>query len=483
MAQPHRVFVKPADGWVGDVIPFADHGRAQLYYLHDARDAQRPGMAWHRYETINFVDYADRGESLPRGSEPSPDLNVYTGSIVESDGVLHAFYTGFNPAFREPGLPARQLVMHAISTGVEQPWCKLPEDTFGAPDGYEPVDFRDPFVFRPDPAGPWHLIVIARRDEGPDRRRGVILDYASEDLRQWEFQGEFWAPGRYVAIECPEVFRLGDTWYLVYSEFSDRFATRYRIGPTARGPWSVPELDTIDGRAFYAAKSLELDGARYFAGWIPTKEHGIDDGAWDWAGSLAVHQARPLPDGSLAFGMPPALKESFAVRHRAEFRPAVGRWDKNASCLKSSAPDGVAAATTDQAPLRYLFEATILTEPGTVECGVILRSSADASEGYLLRIEPRRNRIVFDRWPRRRTGPAQWQISGDVPFLPELERPLRPSGGRYELQVLVEDTICVAYINDEVAMSGRIYDHGAGGLGLFVGEGAAAFTNISIATR
>jgi beta-fructofuranosidase len=478
-----RVFEKPADAWVGDVIPFAHQGRAELYYLHDARDPLRPGMGWHRYETVDFASFTYAGEAIPQGAEDSPDLNVYTGSVVESEDVLHAFYTGFNAAFHEPGYGARQLVMHASRRSGQCDWTKHPEHTFGAPAGYEPLDFRDPYVFRPEPGQPWHLLVIARRAQGADRRRGVILEYVSDDLAVWSFEGEFWAPNRYVAIECPEVFRVDDRWYLVYSEFSDTFATRYRVGPTAHGPWSVPERDTVDGRAFYAAKSLELDGLRYFAGWIPTKTGETDDGAWEWAGSLAVHEARTLADGSLAFRMPSALRTSFSRRHPTEWRPVVGQWDETATGLAGTAPDGLAAAATGPLPDQYLLEARIEVDPGTVECGVVLRASADASEGYLLRLEPRRNRLVFDRWPRRRTGPAQWQISGDVPFVAELERPLGPSGGRYDLTVVVDGTCCVAYVNDEVALSARIYDHRTGGLGLFVGDGSATFTEVSIATR
>lgn len=478
-----RVFAKPVDAWVGDVIPFAHQDRAELYYLHDLRDPARPGMAWHLYETSDFATFTYAGEAMPQGGADSPDLNVYTGSVVEADGVLHAFYTGFNAEFHETGCSARQLVMHATRDAGRSQWVKHAEHTFGSPAGYEPLDFRDPYVYRPEPADPWHMLVIARRAEGADRRRGVILDYASDDLAQWSFQGEFWAPNRYVAIECPEVFRFDDRWYLVYSEFSDSFATRYRVGPTAHGPWSVPELDTVDGRAFYAAKSLELRGKRYFAGWIPTKSGETDDGAWEWAGSLAVHEARALPDGTLAFRMPSGVTTSFSTPLSTDWRPIVGHWDETTAGWAASAPDDVAASATGVLPDQYLLELTVHTAPGTVECGVILRASADASEGYLLRIEPRRNRLVFDRWPRQRTGPAQWQISGDVPFLPELERPLRPSNGRYDLRVVVDGTICVAYINDEVALSTRIYDRRTGGVGLFVGDGAAEFTRLSIATR
>ncbi|MCC6497718.1 MAG: GH32 C-terminal domain-containing protein [Propionibacteriaceae bacterium] len=481
MSEP--VFVKPLDGWVGDVIPFtAGGGCAQLYYLHDARDPSRPGMAWHCYETDDFAAFADLGVSLPQGGESAPDLNVYTGSVIESAGVRHAFYTGYNARFHAPGRPAQQLVMHATAEAGGA-WQKHPDHTFGAPEGYEPVDFRDPFVFRPEEDGPWRLLVIARRRGGADRRRGVILEYVSTDLASWAFEGEFWAPNRYVAIECPEVFLLAGTWYLVYSEFSDRFATHYRTGPTAHGPWSVPMMDTVDGRGFYAAKSLEHAGRRYFAGWIPTRAGETDDGAWEWAGSLAVHQARALEDGTLAFGMPSALAESFRQRGTVEPRPVVGDWSVTSSGWRASAPDSSAVAVTDNLPDQYLFEATIDADPHTVECGVVLRASDDGSEGYLIRIEPRRNRLVFDRWPRPRTGPAQWQISGDVPFAPELERQLPATGGRYTLRIVVDGTICVTYVNDQVAMSARMYDRRAGSLGFFVGEGAATFTNVSIATR
>lgn len=479
---PAPVYVQPSDGWVGDVIPFCADGVASLYYLHDRRNGQHAGTSWHRYDTADFAEYVYRGRSLPHGAVDAPDLNAYTGSIVTEGGRLHAFYTGFNAALREPGQPARQLVMHATSANGGS-WRKHPEHTFGSPAGYEPTDFRDPFVFRPEPGGPWHLLVIARRDGGADRTRGVILDYVSTDLAGWVFNGEFWAPNRYVAVECPEVFELDGRWYLVYSEFSERFATRYRIGATPFGPWVVPDADTVDGRAFYAAKSLAHDGHRYFAGWIPTKAGERDDGAWEWAGSLAVHEASARADGSLAFTIPGALAASFTDRKPLDLEPVLGEWRRSGDGCSASVPDGLAVAVSREAPDQFLLEGTIEPGPGTSECGVLLRASADGAEGYLIRLEPRRNRLVFDRWPRQRTGPAQWQISGDVPFAAELERPLDCTGGRHRLRIVVDGTACVTYVDDQVAMSARMYDRRTGGVGLFVGEGAATFTEVSMATR
>jgi beta-fructofuranosidase len=468
------VFPRPATGWVGDVIPYVQDGRAVLAYLRDERGGLHSGMSWDAYATNDFSSFEDLGVVLPQGTEAEPDFNCYTGSIVEADGLTHIFYTGYNDTVTVQG-QASQLVMHASTSRLGDAVVKHPEHSFGAPDGYEAADFRDPFVFRPAADGPWHMLVIARRARGADRRRGVILDFESADLKSWTFRGEFWAPGRYIAVECPEVFPIGEHWYLVYSEFSERFATRYRVGPTPFGPWTVPEHDTIDGRAFYAAKSLVHDGVRYFAGWIPTKEGETDDGGWEWAGHLAVHAARPADDGSLLFSIPDALADSFRNKRRL----AVGSGD----AWSADVPDGLAVAVDPDAPDQFLLDVTIDIAPGTVECGVVLHSSDDGSEGYVIRLEPRRNRMVFDRWPRRRTGEAQWQISGDVPFAVELERSVALDPGAHRLRVLVDGTACVAYLDDVVAMSARMYDRRFGGVGLFVGEGRGAFSDMSIATR
>jgi beta-fructofuranosidase len=481
---PAPIFFRPADGWVGDVIPYAEADQVSLFFLHDRRDPERPGTSWDVYTTTDFASYSYEGTSLAHGTVEDQDLNAYTGSVVEHDGVVHLFYTGQNPAFLIDGtdLPA-QVVMHATSTDGMQTWVRHPEHTFGAPDGYEPGDWRDPFVFRPEEDGPWHMLVAGRANEGPERRRGLIADLVSDDLIEWKSAGPFWAPNRYLMHECPEVFRLGDWWYLVYSEYSEAFVTRYRMSRSPFGPWVVPPRDSVDGRGLYAAKSVEHGGHRYFAGWIPTREGEYDDGAWQWAGDLAVHEAVQAADGTLGFRIPTALRESFTEVTVPEFVDVIGDWVGTAGFLSLAAPDGYGVTVAPDAPDQFLLDLELDIGADTTECGVLLRTSADGDEGYVVRLEPRAGRLVFDRWPRRSTGPAQWQVSGDVPHQIELERRIEIAPGPHRLSVLVDGTACVAYLDDRVAMSTRMYDRRTGGLGLFVGEGAVAFTELSVATR
>jgi hypothetical protein len=69
----------------------------------------------------------------------------------------------------------------------------------------------------------------------------------------------FWSPGLYYTHECPDLFKMGDWWYLVYSTFTERSVTHYRMSRSLHGPWQAPENDTFDGRAYYATKSAAAE--------------------------------------------------------------------------------------------------------------------------------------------------------------------------------------------------------------------------------
>jgi beta-fructofuranosidase len=482
------VFFRPQNGCVGDVIPHVVDGEVWLYYLHDPRDARR-GMGWSLARTRDFVSFDDDGVALPSGDPAALDFNAYTGSVVVDSDVAHLFYTGQNPnVVAEDGVTPLQRVMHAVSKDGSRTWEKDDGFSIAAPAGYEPGDWRDPFVFRPHAGQPWRMLITARHDTGPERRRGVIAQYVSDDLLSWQLTSPFWDPGRYEAHECPEVFHWAGWWYLVYSEFSERFSTRYRMARDVNGPWLVPEHDSLDGRAFYAAKSLELRDRRFFMGWIATKENARDDGCWEWAGDLSVLEATQRVDGTLAFEIPAELRDSFYREQPlclVTTRGPVTRWTAGAGTpLQLTARDGyIAAASETELPRQYRATVVVTIDEDTTECGVVLRATADADQGYQLRLEPRRGRMVFDRWPRRRTGPMQWEHSGDVPYLVELERPCHLTPGTHVIDLLVDGSAMVATLDNAVALSARLYDHPAGGLAVFVGEGSATFHNVTVSTR
>jgi beta-fructofuranosidase len=463
----------PHDGFAADFIPFYWNGAFHLYYLKDYRDVpgHGEGTPWWHLVTRDFVHFEDWGEALPRGPRGSQDLWVFTGSVLEHRGVFHIYYTGHNHHLKEQGLPV-QAVLHATSRDLRT-WTKDPATAFLAPHalGYEPDDWRDPFVFWNAEAGEFWMLLAARKSAGPTRNRGCTALAASTDLQTWAVREPFWAPDAFYTHECPDLFRLGDWWYLVFSEFSDRSTTRYRMSRSLSGPWLAPPNDSFDSRAYYAAKTAGCGDERYVFGWLPTREGETDSGAWQWGGHLVVHQLAQRSDGTLAVRPPAPVLAPFVQPLTLTPQPVLGTWNLG-DALCADATGRLSALSLVSLPDECLVRASITFEPGTAACGLLLRADDALDSYYQLRLEPAAQRMVIDRWPR----------PGDQPFM--LERPLALAPQQpVHLTVLVDGTCLVVYADDEVALCCRMYEHRTGALGLFVSEGAARFDNLIVSTR
>jgi len=89
----------------------------------------------------------------------------------------------------------------------------------------------------------------------------------------------------------------------------------------------------------------------------------------------------------------------------------------------------------------------------------------------MIRFEPGRSRLVFDLWPRK----------GDVPYAVGLERPIELEAGvPYNVDILLDGTVCEVYVNEAIAMSARLYNFKEGGWGIFASEGAASFQGLAV---
>ena len=475
------IFYKPHNAWLADVIPFYDEGRFRLFYLHDWRNKDKygEGTPWYQISTSDFINFTEHGEMLSRGKKDEQDLYVFTGSIIKVGDTFHIFYVGHNPYFSKLGRP-NQAIMHAISYDLLN-WQKIPEDTFYArEDIYERDDWRDPFVFYNEAVDEYWMLLAARLKSGPVRRRGCIALSTSKDLKKWKVQEPFWSPNLYYTHEVPDLFRIGDWWYLVYSTFSEKFVTHYRMSKTLKGPWIAPVNDTFDGRVYYAAKTAS-DGIKRFAfGWNSTRDKEKDYSTWSWGGNLVVHEIVQNLDNSLSVKVPGTIDNYFKKELTQTFTPILGKWKIEKNKLSTDAIDSFSSAFVSKTPSSCKISATVKFGKNTRGCGIILRASSDLDKGYYIRLEPLNNRLVFDSWPREKSSLYPYYVS-DNPFWLELERPIKlMSDILYEIKVFIEDTICEVYLNGEVAMSTRMYNLRKGRWGVFVQEGIAEFSNLNI---
>ena len=474
-----NIFYKPKDGWVGDTIPFAHDGKFYIYYLHDERkgntqDEYGYRTSWNLLITEDGVNIKDCKVVLPVGEYDDADYACYTGSVIEgNDGQFHMFYTAqnnYNPKYHRDGKPL-QYVAHAISTDLIN-WEKLPELTFGADESiYEPFDWRDPFVFYNEEEKCFDMLLAARLRGASEKNGGCVGLCRSYDLLHWEAKEPFYNPESYMTHECPDLFKLGNKWYLVYSTFSEKFVTHYRMSDKLSGPWTSPIEDTFDGRAFYAAKTAQVGDKRMAFAWVPTKRGESDFGQYEWGGNFIVHRINQTTDNKLTVKPADGLINMF---NKEVVNEKLNKIEiENYEGEKSYVIDGMEDTC--------MIEAVIEFSEGVRSFGIGLRQDPTLANGYYLRFEPFYNRIVADMWPRRIRGVNQWYVDGDKPFMVELERPFDYKSlkdNKVHIRVVADGSIICLYVNNITALTMRAYNVNRTNWGFFVKDGSIRVSDI-----
>ena len=78
--------------------------------------------------------------------------------------------------------------------------------------GYDVKNFRDPFVFKGDD-GKYHMIISTLKNG-----KGSLAEFISDNLLDWQDNDVFMTMMWDRFYECPDIFKMGDWWYLIYSE-------------------------------------------------------------------------------------------------------------------------------------------------------------------------------------------------------------------------------------------------------------------------
>lgn len=474
-----NLFYTPPYAKTGDVIPFYNEStkRFENFYLKNWNpDAPKELITrgWHKLVTEDNLHF----QESPTGIEGG------TGSVLKIGDVYHMFYCTFDFDVT----PVAQWARHAVSTDMEH-WTDIPEEKFG-PDGniYAITDWRDPHVFWNDEEQKWWML-LAARENAPTQRSGCVALCVSDDLAHWEYRKPIFAPRiHHGAYECPDMFKMGDWYYLVFSNYCDGFNTYYRMSRSPSGPWIRPKLDTFDGRAFYAAKTGSDGVNRYIYGWNPTrgenawgfdpgKDLGLDYTSWNWGGSIVVHKLIQHEDGTLGVCPAESVEAAFGAEHPVTIKALDGNWDIRGDCASCGSPAGYASAISDLIPTQCRIRATLKYDGEPTRFGIALQMDENFDFGYYLMFEPDRKRIQF------RSGLRMYEHGGQMfPYAVEMERPFTMEAGReYSLELYIDGTIGVLYVDHDLAFGFRMYNWKDRRLGFFVEDGTVTVTNASIA--
>ena len=472
-----NLFFTPKDAKAGDVIPFFNEKTKMFdhYYLkhwNPGTPREEDKLRWHRLTTGDHRVFTETPVNICGG----------TGTVIRSGGMYHMFYCTFDDK------PQAQWIRHAVSRDLTD-WQDILEDKFG-PDGiiYRMTDWRDPFVFWNQEAGKWWMLVAARENR-PTERNGCVALCVSDDLSRWEYEKPLYSPGIYPAAnECADLFQMGEWYYLVYSNYCDGFGTYYRMSKSPGGPWIRPAVDTFDGRAFYAGKTVSDGVSRYIYGWNPTrgenpwkfdpgKDYGKDYTCWNWGGTVIVHKLVQHEDGTLGVCPADSVAGAFGPGEKTWWKPLDGDWRQKGDAVTCSSDNGYASVLCGKLPRQGVVRAKVKYEGRPGRFGMALQVDEKFDKGYYLMFEPGYQRIEF------RSGLRTYESGGQMfPYGVEMERPLNLEPGReYELELYIEDTIGLLYVNHDVAFGFRMYNEKDKNLGWFVLDGNIEIRDVEIA--
>lgn len=467
----YEMYPAPENAYVGDVMPFVtDDGMIELYYLYDT---DHNGQGYHpiwKYSTDDFIGYEDHGMMLNYGLMSDPDPALGTGSVVQDkEGTYHLFYTGHNDAGN--GGRGKECVMHAVSTDREN-WTKQPEDTFFSPENYSKDDFRDPEVFWCEEDQCWWMLVAARENT----LGGVIARYTSDDLKTWDFAGPLYAPLQQYMLECPDLFSIGDTWYLTYSWDC---VTYYAIGEAMTGPFEAPADNILDGQGqmsgngfvFYAAKTAQLADDTYLCGWLGRAGLTSDSGIYQWAGNVLNHELVQHEDGTLGVRAPQSYDERFTEEKPFKAVKKEGKVKISDNTVTLTAEEGsYALADMGTRPASVMLECDV-TLDADGRAGFAFGGSESDETYTALCLDAGRGLLHYEGY----------EITQLADFDPVALTRFEFGSGEHHIKLVCENEIVVLYIDDCKALSSRI-SHSTDGahIALFADGCNASFRNITM---
>lgn len=459
---PYKLFFKPDEekGALADVIPFFEDGTYHLFYLYDHRNPAKygDGISWYRICTKDFIKFEDKGMAIRAGSHTDLDHCAYTGSIFKFDGLYHIFYTGHNIYIKDKDYQS-ECIMHAVSGDLSE-WTKLPDDTFFAPKDYCAGDFRDPFVYYDSFSHSFKMLICARPRKVAAIRKGELIRMTSDDLKMWKFEKKFYAPKAFHTHECPDLFRIGDWWYLIFSEYSDDYMTKYRMSHSSEGPWICPANDSFDGRAYYAAKTVSNGNDRFLFGWIPTRHENSDAMPWMWGGNLAVHKIVQHADGTLGIKLPESIQNAF-VKHSS--LPSFSLYNKY-DCDEKILCERMEGC--------FSLSFKVHTHPVCNRFGITLNKSQSDDKSFAFIFDMNKRTIEVGMHPAFPAGEYDNY---------HMSRPL-PDGNTFDITMIADNDIYIVYIGDEIALSSRCCNTHGKGIGIFSDFSDIDVENMTIST-
>lgn len=479
----YQTYYRPQQGFVGDPMPYynADDKKFYLFYLYE--NANRHPIYLTR--TSDYGLFEGFTEVLQTGAIGSQDEWIGTGSFLKKGSTHYCFYTGHNS-----NLNPVEKVMLATSNDLLN-WTKQPAVTIQAPEGYDRNNFRDPHVYWDDLRNMYVMLVTTRKNG-----KGTLARYTSSDLTSWVMIDPLVAAtGNSLGkneietdaelLECPDIFKIGDKWYLTFSRINrdEHRKTFYRIADSPEGPWKISRdasghHETFDGLYLYAGKTTSDGTSHYISGWSSTGQTVNNNKELPWAGNLVTHKLVRQANGRLYPVIPEAVDRKF--NKELEFAMIKSQGDVSGDkgsyriiAQSSTRSYALFNRNTDAVKLSMTIDATQSDQFG-FSFGACDNPDEVYSVLFDLTATNRWNMPSLFMYKEARNGSNTGR--SELNFTPLIV----PSSKVFKLKIIIEKSICVVYVNDQVAFTNRILKMDQNPWTLFADKGSVEISGMKI---
>jgi beta-fructofuranosidase len=254
---------------------------------------------------------------------------------------------------------------------------------------------------------------------------------------------------------------------MIYSNIDDRMV-HYKYRPLTSMKWITPENTKLDGIAFYAGRTVSDGVNRYILGWCPTKKINSDSNVFDWAGSLVTHRLVQNSDGTFGVTIPDGVNNKFNTNDVLSSISNFGMTKQSENYVLKSDGSKKAFSLFDKRTGAFKIKSHIKTLTSS-QFGFEFGACGTRNEVFAIVFDLVKNQVRLDKVIKNSTPLNLTQLPLKVPVNKE-----------FDVTIVSENSVCVVYINDEIAFTNRIYKMNQNPWAVFADNGEVAFSDLKI---
>ncbi len=339
-----------------------------------------------------------------------------------------------------------------------------------ADSGYDQNEFRDPFVVYDETRSLYVMLVSTRLNQ-----RAVLAQYASTDLYNWSLEEPFYEDEAVFMIECVDLFEMDGQWYFIYSNINDR-KVHYRMSDSMYGPWETPVVSSLDGVAYYAAKSATDGQERLLFGWCPTRVDDKDQNNYNWGGSLVAHAISANEEtGFLEVSLPNGLSTTFSKQTDLgiiEQGPGVTQSGNNYE-LDASAERQEVRFSRMLHP--HKISTTVQVDSEAKNFGFVFGACDELKSVHALHLDLNEGLLKLALLSDWNSPTTSYEVQNAVPIS-------IAEDGEYYIEIVIERSVAVIYVNGQTALTSRIYKMHQNPWMIFSDNGHVTFRDLVVKT-